>query len=241
MAYQLRVYAPTGAGIVSIRAVTNPGGQLLATGTPQGTSTPCINLSGQTTGFTLTATLENGVSVDSWKINADGTVYYSYLDSCSFNYDASYSNIQIALSVSGTPSTTTTWYAQLVFNANGGSGAPGTLYGSVESQQSSGTVYIQFTIPLTEPTRSGYIFAGWATSASATAAERYPGGTYTGYGSTTYPGTLHTLYAVWSKEQETGLVNVWNGAWYKATPWVWNGAWYRAVPWVWNGAWQKGG
>jgi len=71
--------------------------------------------------------------------------------------------------------------AYVYFKANGGSGAPTTIahwagYG--------------VTLPATEPTRTGYIFLGWATSASATTAQYQPSTTYNLF-------TTVTLYAVW--------------------------------------------
>ena len=66
------------------------------------------------------------------------------------------------------------------FNANGGSGAPGSQtkwYGTV------------LTLSSTRPTRTGYTFQGWATSASGAVAYQ-PGGQY-GADSDV------TLYAVW--------------------------------------------
>lgn len=67
------------------------------------------------------------------------------------------------------------------FDANGGSGAPGSIikyYGQTVS------------IPTTVPTRSGYTFKGWGTTATATSASYQPGGAYTS-------NTKRTLYAVW--------------------------------------------
>lgn len=66
------------------------------------------------------------------------------------------------------------------FNANGGSGAPGSQtkwYGTV------------LTLSSTRPTRTGYTFQGWATSASG-AVEYQPGGQYGA-------DSDITLYAVW--------------------------------------------
>ena len=68
------------------------------------------------------------------------------------------------------------------YSANGGSGAP--------SSQTK-TKDIALTLSGTKPTRSGYTFLGWATSASATSASYQPGGSYTANASV-------TLYAVWS-------------------------------------------
>lgn len=68
------------------------------------------------------------------------------------------------------------------YNANGGSGAPASQ---------TKTKDIALTLSGTKPTRSGYTFLGWATSASATSASYQPGGSYTANASV-------TLYAVWS-------------------------------------------
>lgn len=70
----------------------------------------------------------------------------------------------------------------VTYNANGGSGAP-----------SSQTKYYGQTLKLssTKPTRSGYIFWGWATSATSGTAEYAAGANYTANESV-------TLYAVWS-------------------------------------------
>ena len=68
------------------------------------------------------------------------------------------------------------------YDANGGSGAP--------SSQTK-TQDVTLTLSSTKPTRSGYTFLGWATSAGATSASYQPGGSYTANASV-------TLYAVWS-------------------------------------------
>lgn len=68
------------------------------------------------------------------------------------------------------------------FNANGGSGAPSSqtkTYGKT------------LTLSSTKPTRAGYTFKGWATSASATSATYSAGGSYTA-------NATATLYAVWA-------------------------------------------
>ena len=67
------------------------------------------------------------------------------------------------------------------YNANGGSSAP-----------SSQTKWYGETLTLssTKPTRDGYTFAGWGTSASATGVSYSAGGSYTS-------NAAITLYAVW--------------------------------------------
>ena len=74
----------------------------------------------------------------------------------------------------------------VTYDANGGEGAP---------EQQTKTHGTSLTLSSTEPTRSGYIFLGWATTSTATAAEYEAGGTYT-------TNAKVTLYAVW-KEPET--------------------------------------
>lgn len=68
------------------------------------------------------------------------------------------------------------------YNANGGSGAP--------SSQTK-TYGVKLTLSSTKPTRSGYSFSGWATSATGSVAYQ-SGGTYTA-------NKAVTLYAVWTQ------------------------------------------
>lgn len=69
------------------------------------------------------------------------------------------------------------------YNANGGSGAP------VSQTKYHDTA---LTLSSTIPTKGGYDFLGWSTSASATAPSYYAGSFYTGNASVTF-------YAVWEK------------------------------------------
>ena len=76
--------------------------------------------------------------------------------------------------------TETTTYT-VSYNANGGSGAPSSqtkIHG------------VDLTLSSTRPTRTNYIFLGWATSSTATSATYSAGGTYTADESV-------ILYAVW--------------------------------------------
>ena len=233
MAYQLRLYAPTGAGITSLK-VLDSSGTLLGNVAPAGTDTACFNKKGLTTGVTITPSLEDGVTVSQWLVNVDGTVYYQYTDTCTIEYDSTVSNIQIRLEVGGTP--TTTYYATLSFNANGGTGAPSKLYG----RSTDGTGYVTFTIPSTIPTRNGYTFTGWAANSSGTGTIWSPGGTYTGYGTTTYPGQSHTLYAVWT-QSNSGYVWIYSNGWHKYIPWIYSNGWSKCIPWVYSNGWKRGG
>ena len=73
------------------------------------------------------------------------------------------------------------WGFYVDYNANGGRNAP-------EKQiKNAGT---DLTLAAAQPTREGFAFKGWATSADATAAEYAPGDVYTADASV-------TLYAVW--------------------------------------------
>ena len=89
------------------------------------------------------------------------------------------------------------WNFELKFDANGGTGAPGTLtYGTNDKYAKSHT----FTIPDTIPTRDGYTFRGWADTKNATEATKQPGGScYVLVPGTGYNGgsVSKTLYAVW--------------------------------------------
>jgi uncharacterized repeat protein (TIGR02543 family) len=77
---------------------------------------------------------------------------------------------------------------------NGGSG-------SISSQTK--TYGTTLTLSSTKPTRTGYTFLGWSTSASATSATYSAGGSYT---SDKWGGTV-TLYAVWQVNTYTLYIN----------------------------------
>ena len=79
----------------------------------------------------------------------------------------------------------------ITYNANGGSGAPG-----------SQTKWKDQTLQLstTKPTRTGYSFLGWSTSSSATSATYVAGANYTA-------NSAATLYAVWKANTYTVSYN----------------------------------
>lgn len=96
-------------------------------------------------------------------------------------------------SITVTSSGTTTLYAvwkvntyTVSYNANGGSGAP--------SAQTK-TYNVSLTLSSTVPTRTGYIFQGWATSSTGAVAYQ-PSGSYTANASV-------TLYAIWKAANST--------------------------------------
>lgn len=76
---------------------------------------------------------------------------------------------------------------KITFNANGGSGAPGS-----QTKWKDQTL----TLSSTKPTRTGYSFLGWSTSSSATSATYSAGGSYTA-------NSAATLYAVWKANTYT--------------------------------------
>lgn len=79
----------------------------------------------------------------------------------------------------------------ITFNANGGTGAP------AKQTKTHGT---DLKLSTTKPTRTGYTFVGWATSASATSATYAAGSVYT-------KDVSDTLYAVWRKQSYTIAFN----------------------------------
>lgn len=115
----------------------------------------------------------------------------------------------------------------LSYNANGGSGAPGSSSATVYNSTTS----YKFTLSGTRPTRSGYDFLGWSTSSGATAASYQPGGTITISSST-------TLYAVWKRKPVYVKVN---GTWKSGYIYVKvNGTWReaKAISVKANGTWH---
>ena len=98
---------------------------------------------------------------------------------------------------SGSPLSFNTSTYTISYNANGGSGAPGSqskYYG------------VNITLSSTKPTRSGYTFQGWSTSSTATSASYAVGASYSS-------NSNATLYAVWKED--------WNGTIYESGAWKW--------------------
>lgn len=86
----------------------------------------------------------------------------------------------------------------LVFDANGGSGAPSTR--SASSYDSYYTFYLS-NYSLSTPTRSGYVFKGWGTSASSTTTAT----SFTAYASNGYSVTA---YAIWELAAQLKAPNI---------------------------------
>lgn len=108
---------------------------------------------------------------------ATKTITVAFKNFNSDNGDSATKNVSFNVSVPA-------WTSYTVkYNANGGSGAP-----SSQTKWKNQTL----TLSSTKPTRSGYTFVGWGTSASDTSKDYSAGGSYTSNAST-------TLYAIWSK------------------------------------------
>lgn len=101
---------------------------------------------------------------------------------CSFNFDVNWAGVYSGVRSASTSFSVGAKSSYTVsYNANSGSGAP-----SNQTKWHGENL----TLSNTKPTRTGYTFDGWATSAGG-AVEYQPGGTYSGNGNV-------TLYAKWT-------------------------------------------
>lgn len=85
---------------------------------------------------------------------------------------------------------------KITYNANGGSGAPGSQTKWKDQA---------LTLSNTKPTRTGHSFLGWSTSSTATSATYSAGGSYTA-------NSAATLYAVWKANTYTVKYNANGGS-----------------------------
>ncbi len=246
MSYRLRVYGPVDSSYSQILLLN--GNVYLDRVSPAGESSPCYD--GYVDGFSVNiqptfnteAEFNAFANVFSrWVVNADGQTSYQtptvsdgyrcQLDWTSF---AGASNVYVRLEIA----TTQTYYAQIAFNANGGTGAPATQ--SVSQQ--SATPYVEFYIPYTTPTRPGYVFGGW--TLNGTTGQVYPAGAkITVYGHNYSPGPTHTLYAYWTQDTSGGMWLYENNRWAKGAPWIYtSNRWVKGILWLCtNGIWKRGG
>lgn len=125
----------------------------------------------------------NGNSFDFSASRGVGTSYnnrtytvHAWWDSSGFSHGADYATTTVTVPAVARPTYTVS------YNANGGSGAP-----SNQTKQHD----ITLTLSSTKPTRGGYEFAGWGTSATDTGVKYAAGGQYTENASI-------TLYAIWT-------------------------------------------
>lgn len=101
---------------------------------------------------------------------------HAWWDSSGFSHGTDYATTTVTVPAVARPTYTVS------YDANGGSGAP-----SNQTKQHD----IALTLSSTKPTRSGYTFAGWGTSATDTGVKYSAGGQYTGNANI-------TLYAIWT-------------------------------------------
>lgn len=101
---------------------------------------------------------------------------HAWWDSSGFSHGTDYATTTVTVPAVARPTYTVS------YNANGGSGAP-----SSQTKQHD----ITLTLSSTKPTRDGYEFAGWGTSATDTGVKYAAGGQYTGNANI-------TLYAIWT-------------------------------------------
>lgn len=134
----------------------------------------------------------SGGSCHMTRTGYNGTGYWNTLgDEYRVNQDQAYTGQAMAKALGkdiSNGSATVGLYAEwsikkytISYNANGGSGAPASqtkIYGTT------------LTLSSTKPTRTGYTFQGWGTSASDTSVNYNPGGSYTA-------NSAATLYAIW--------------------------------------------
>lgn len=138
----------------------------------------------------------NGNSFDFSASRGVGTSYdnrtytvHAWWDSSGFSHGTDYATTTVTVPAVARPTYTVS------YNANGGSGAP-----SSQTKQHD----ITLTLSSVKPTRSGYNFAGWGTSATDTGVKYFAGGQYTG-------NSNITLYAIWSNAANMTLAYNANG------------------------------
>ena len=108
---------------------------------------------------------------------------HAWWDSSGFSHGTDYATTTVTVPAVARPTYTVS------YNANGGTGAPAS-----QTKQHD----ITLTLSSTQPTRSGYKFAGWGTSATDTVVKYAAGGQYTGNANI-------TLYAIWSNAAKLTL------------------------------------
>lgn len=138
----------------------------------------------------------NGNSFDFSASRGVGTSYnnrtytvHAWWDSSGFSHGTDYATTTVTVPAIARPTYTVS------YNANGGSGAP-----SNQTKQHD----ITLTLSSVKPTRDGYEFAGWGTSATDTGVKYSAGGQYTGNANI-------TLYAIWTNVAKLTLAYNANG------------------------------
>lgn len=130
-----------------------------------------------------TVPIKSGSTFKGWalsKAEADaGTWYYQPGATCGANKDLTLYAVWTSQSYT------------LSYNANGGTGAPAS-----QTKQHG----VDITISSTKPTRAGYTFKGWASSATSATVVYNPGDTY-------IANVSFTLYAVWVVANKPTITN----------------------------------
>lgn len=231
MSYRFRLYAPIDSRVPLIR-LENMAGQTFASVTPQGDGQYCYD--GELTGpfwvYPQFAAGYDGSIVSGYIVNRDGLPFTAEPQ------DAGRGNLLVDYSIYGTGSdlqvrlvllTQGTYYATLAFDANGGTGAPAAIAGSMANTNP----YVRFTIPADVPTRSGYAFTGWNQQADGSGARTYaPGEYFDGWGQTTSPGPTHWLYAQWTEAGSGVTAMIYNGGWGEYIPMIYDNGWREYTP-----------
>ena len=165
------------SGSISVAAKTSYTIKYNANG---GSGAPSAQTKWHGTNITISATkpTRTGYTFAGWALSSGGSVYYSPGSTCGKNEN-------LTLYAVWTADTYTVKY-----NANGGSGAP--------SNQTK-THGVALTLSSTKPTRTGYTFKGWGTSASSTTVSYAAGASYT-------KNAAITLYAIWSQSYKKPVI-----------------------------------
>ncbi len=129
------------------------------------------------TSWGILATPNSGYYFKNWSVSPSyGTVTSS--TTASTNYTIGASNVTVTANFGQ--------YVHLLYDANNGSGAPTDATDYKDGDKA--------TVSATVPTRSGYVFLGWANNNTATVAA------YTDGSKITMGTTDKTIYAVWCKD-----------------------------------------
>lgn len=251
MAYTIRFYAPSDAGIshLQVNIVELPMGSsgsfISQNWPPAGVGVPAATYENTTCAFNITPIMLSGSSstVYRWVVNIDGDVdYYENRQSFGFMPTGTEKLVQIRVEM---PGSQTMFFGEVKLNANGGSlGSIKPTYSLDGPAEAVGGVHVnRFTLPSEKPTRTGeYVFAGWGDKASNPGVVVAEGKTIDLQVSAFPPGPSHNYYAQWAKKS-SGMVRINNGSGFRnSVPYVHNGTSFKkAVPYVWyNGGWKKG-
>jgi len=159
--------------------------------TENASSTTTVTVNGTTcTTGTLSSARTKTIAEGVWTYVKAGGSSSNYVDVAK-GTSAKSVNLVLTYSIRGSSYTKTVSISipalatySVSYNANGGSGAPTSqtkTYGKT------------LTLSSTTPTRSGWTFQGWGTSATDTTVDYSPGGSYTA-------NSAATLYAIWKKD-----------------------------------------